>query len=248
MSEEEAKNQIRQLTRLQRRVLGTLMEKGFTTPDQYPMTLKGATTGCNQKSNRHPLMNLQVEQVEEELEKLRAAGIVAEVQGGGRVPKYRHYGYDYLGVKGVEAAIMTELLLRGEQTAGELRTRAGRFEPIADLPTLQGLLDSLMARGLVVALTPPGRGQLFTHNLYLPEELERLPQQARQTQPANGGVDTPSGDRVAGNLAMGNQATSRSANISAAVGREQWDALQEEVNRLRQSVAQLSERLDRLES
>jgi hypothetical protein len=71
MSEEEAKNQIRQLTRLQRRVLGTLMEKGFTTPDQYPMTLKGATTGCNQKSNRDPVTEYSEAEVADALEQLR---------------------------------------------------------------------------------------------------------------------------------------------------------------------------------
>ena len=152
------------------------MEKARTTPDVYPLSLNGLVSGCNQKSNRHPTMELTPEQVEDELEKMRAAGVVAEVQGGSRVAKYRHFGYDYMHVKGAEAAVMTELLLRGEQTVGELRTRASRFEPIADLPTLQGILESLIERGLVVPLTPSGRGQLITHNLYLPEELSRLKQ------------------------------------------------------------------------
>ena len=89
---EEEKNQIRQLTRLQRRVLGTLMEKGFTTPDQYPMTLKGATTGCNQKSNRDPVTEYSEAEVADALEQLRELGLVAEVfTDGGRAPRYRHY-------------------------------------------------------------------------------------------------------------------------------------------------------------
>ena len=69
---------------------------------------------------------------------------------------------------------MAELLLRGAQTEGELRGRASRMEPIADLNALRGILDALRARGLVIELTPPGRGQIISHNLYEPEELERL--------------------------------------------------------------------------
>ncbi len=162
------------LTKLQRRILGVLIEKARTTPDAYPMSLAGLVAGANQKSNRSPLMTLSPEQIEDELIQMRSLGMVAEVQGSGRVARYRHYGYDYLGVKGAEAAVMTELLLRGEQTAGDLRARASRFEPIADLPTLNEILKSLIGKGLVIALTPPGRGQVFSHNLYQPEELTKL--------------------------------------------------------------------------
>lgn len=152
------------------------MEKARTTPDAYPLSLNGLVTGCNQKSNRHPVMNLSLEAVEDAVTEMRQRQLVGEVHGGGRVAKYRHYGYDFLGVKGVEAAVMTELLLRGEQTAGEIRTRASRFEPIADLSTMHQILDHLIQRGIVIALTPEGRGQLFSHNLYEEVELERLKQ------------------------------------------------------------------------
>ncbi len=150
------------------------MEKAKTTPDAYPLSMSGLVTGANQKSNRHPLMNLTPEQCEDEINELRRIGAAAEIQGAGRVPKYRHYGHNWLGVKGAEAAVMIELLLRGQQTVGDLRTRASRFEPIPDLNALQAILDSLMAKKLVIALTPSGRGQLITHNLYLPEELDHL--------------------------------------------------------------------------
>ncbi len=233
----------------QRRILGVLMEKARTTPDTYPLSLNGLVTGCNQKSNRHPLMDLTSEQVEDELEKMRAAGIVAEVQGGSRVAKYRHYGYDFLGVKGAEAAVMTELLLRGEQTAGDLRTRASRFEPISDLAALQGILNSLMEKDLVVALTPSGRGQLLTHNLYLPEELTRLKQlattgdrNAPQPQP-NSAAPQPVRQSTVG-------ATGSSLQTATQTGasREDVEALREEVSELRQLLERLSDRLDRLES
>jgi uncharacterized protein YceH (UPF0502 family) len=74
---------------------------------------------------------------------------------------------------------MTELLLRGAQTVGELRGRAARMEPIADLAALQPVLDGLIRKGLVISLTPPGRGQIVTHSLYLPDELEKVRSQAR---------------------------------------------------------------------
>lgn len=157
-----------------RRVLGVLVEKAKTTPDGYPMSINAICTASNQKSNRHPLMQLSPDDVEESLERLRALGAAAEVQAGGRVLRYRHYLYDWLGVDKVELAVMAELLLRGAQTEGELRGRAARMEPINDLSALHPVLDSLKAKGLVVPLTPDGRGHVVTHALYLPNELERL--------------------------------------------------------------------------
>src|SRR5581483_4994519 len=162
------------VTAMDRRVLGVLAEKAKTTPDAYPMSVNALCTGANQKNNRHPLMNLQPDDVEASLERLRPLGAVAEVQGGGRVLKYRHYLYDWLGVDKVELAVMTELLLRGAQTVGELRGRAARMEPIADLAALRPVLDSLRAKGLVLALSPEGRGQVVSHALYQPQELEKV--------------------------------------------------------------------------
>ena len=159
---------------IERRLVGVLAEKAKTTPDIYPMSLAAIRTGCNQKNNRWPLMQLEPDQVEEALDRLRAVGAVGLVEGYGRVQKYRHYLYEWLGVDKVELAVMTELLLRGEQTVGELRGRASRMEHIADLAALQVLLESLRAKGLVVSLTPDGRGQVVTHALYTPREMESL--------------------------------------------------------------------------
>src|SRR5262245_27935495 len=158
----------------QRRVFGVLVEKAKTTPDVYPMTINGLVAGCNQKSNREPQMNLSADDVEQILEELRALGAVTEVQGSGRVAKYRHHAYEWLGVEKTELAVMTELLLRGEQTLGELRGRAARMEPIADLAALKPVVDSLLKRGLMVELTPPGRGQMVSHALYKEKELAEL--------------------------------------------------------------------------
>lgn len=164
----------RPVSSIDRRVLGVLVEKAKTTPDVYPMSVNAICTGANQKNNRHPLMQLEPDDVEGSLERLRALGAVAEVQGGGRVLKYRHYMYDWLGVDKVEMAVMTELLLRGAQTVGELRGRASRMEPIADLAALRPVLESLKTKGLVIFLTPEGRGQVVSHALYEPHELEKV--------------------------------------------------------------------------
>ncbi len=157
-----------------RRVLGVLAEKAKTTPDNYPLSLNAVCTGSNQKSNRAPLMNLEPEDAESSLERLRGLGAVIVVQGSGRVDKYRHNLYQWLGADKVELAVMAELLLRGPQTEGELRGRAARMEPIPGLSELRPILHRLKEKGLVVSLTPAGRGHVVSHALYKEREWERV--------------------------------------------------------------------------
>jgi len=184
----------------ERRVLGVLAEKAKTTPEQYPLSLNALTSGCNQKSNRHPQMNLEAERVEEVLERLRGMGAVTEILGGGRVARFRHNLYEWLGVDKVELAVMTELLLRGTQTAGELRGRAARMEPIADVAALRPILHSLQEKGLVISLTPEGRGQTVTHALHRPEELQKIRRNVASGAPASGASDDDAEDVVAGDF------------------------------------------------
>jgi uncharacterized protein YceH (UPF0502 family) len=165
---------IRPLDAVERRVLGTLIEKGKTTPEQYPLSLNALVTGCNQKSNRDPVMTLDEEQVMRGVTGLRQCGAMAEVFGSGKIPRYRHLAYEWLAVGKEELAILGELLLRGAQTEGDLRGRASRMDPIPDLDALRGHLDGLAARGLVVWLSPPGRGRMLTHGLLPPEKLEKV--------------------------------------------------------------------------
>jgi len=165
------------LSALERRIVGVLVEKAKTTPDVYPMSLNALRAGCNQKNNRDPLMDVELDDLEEPLAHLKSLGAIAEVLGGGRVSRYRHYMYEWLGVDKAELAVMTELLLRGAQTEGELRGRAARMEPIADLQALRPILASLKAKGLVIPLTPEGRGHVVTHGLYEPRELETIRRQ-----------------------------------------------------------------------
>ena len=162
------------LSAVDRRVAGVLVEKAKTTPNAYPLTLNAICTACNQKSNRFPVMNVEPDEVEESLERLRQLGAAGLVEGYGRVAKHRHYLYDWLGVDKVELAVMAELLLRGAQTEGELRGRAARMEPIPDLAALRPVLASLKSKGLVIPLTPEGRGYVVAHGLYPPDELERI--------------------------------------------------------------------------
>ncbi|MCA9210230.1 MAG: DUF480 domain-containing protein [Planctomycetales bacterium] len=241
------------LTRTQRRVFGVLVEKAKTTPDAYPMTLNGITTGCNQKSNRSPLMNLTADEVETALDQLRNMSAVAEVQGSGRVAKYRHYAYDWLGVDKTEIAVMTELLLRGEQTVGELRGRAARMEPIADLNALKPVLDSLIEKGLVVSLTPEGRGQIVTHNLYEPHEMRHL-----QTKVGSMAAAAADEERAASSPPSAAPVASRptaSAPVAAPTAGpdnsellERIDDLELQVARLQEIVQQLDARLTHIES
>jgi uncharacterized protein YceH (UPF0502 family) len=222
----------------QRRVVGVLIEKAKTTPDAYPMTLNALTTGCNQKSNRSPQMNLSPDEVEQLLDELREMGAVMEVQGSGRVPKYRHQMYEWLGVDKVELAVMAELLLRGEQTVGELRSRASRMEPISGLNELTPILRALAERGLVISLTPEGRGQVVTHGLYKERELEPL-----RGRFAGGGADVENQHLESDSAAPAPRAPAASRGASA----EQLEDLQCEVAALRDDVLRLAERMERLE-
>jgi uncharacterized protein len=169
----------------ERRVLGVLVEKAKTTPENYPLSLNALRNGCNQKNNRHPLTQLDEDAIEEGLEELRRLGAVSIIQGEGRVDKYRHLAYDWLGVDKVQLAVMAELLLRGQQTVGELRGRAARMEPIKDLGELQPVLDALSAKGLIQYLSPPGRGAVVTHALYLDREMDKVRREATASEPTD---------------------------------------------------------------
>ncbi|MGB7342688.1 MAG: DUF480 domain-containing protein [Pirellulaceae bacterium] len=157
-----------------RRVLGVMVEKAKTTPDNYPLTLAALISGCNQKSNRDPKMDLDDDDALLALDELRGLGASREVQGSGRATKYRHAAYEWLGVESPGAAVMTELLLRGPQTIGELRTRASRMYALSDLDAAKAVVDELVEKDLVQAVSPPGRGQVFAHKLYPPDEQQYL--------------------------------------------------------------------------
>ena len=160
------------LTRPQRRVVGTLIEKGLTTPGSYPLTLKATVTGCNQSSNRDPVTNLSEGAVLETLDDLAERGLAAEVHtAGGRAAKYRHLVRKRTDWTEPQVAVMAELMLRGRQSLGELRARASRMVPIGSLEELRDALDDLAGRGLVSADGPlERRGATVDHALYPEDE------------------------------------------------------------------------------
>lgn len=173
---EEPKNQIKDLSRIQRRVLGVLMEKAFTTPEQYPLTLKAVTTACNQKSNRSPQVSYDEGQVQDALDEMRKDLLVAEVfPGGGRTARYRHYMRNKFDFSEAQLGIMAELMLRGRQQPGELRTRASRMVRVESQEQLRQELISLQEKGYLQANGPlERRGIEVDHTFYLAKENKTI--------------------------------------------------------------------------
>lgn len=142
------------------RVLGVLVEKAMTTPAQYPLTLNALVTGSNQKNNRDPVTGLDEDRVLDAIQGLRHKGLALVVDmAGSRVQKYRHVAREAMAVETPGLVIMTELLLRGPQTLGELRTRASRMHPLESLDVVEAVLDGLMSRPEpLVRRLPPSPG------------------------------------------------------------------------------------------
>lgn len=188
---------VRELSRPQRRVFGTLLEKAFTTPEQYPLTPKACTTGCNQKNNRDPISNYSEDQVRDILEELQRLGLAGVVHTeSGRTERYRHYARKRFSFTEPQLAILTELLLRGRQSLGDLRGRASRMVPIDSLEDLRRELQGLMDAGYVESDLPlDRRGAEVDHSLYPAGEKRRTATERIATQSEaeifTGGYATP---------------------------------------------------------
>jgi uncharacterized protein YceH (UPF0502 family) len=232
----------------ERRVLGVLVEKAKTTPDAYPLSVNALVAGCNQKSNREPVLNLSEPEAEEALARCQKKGLALKITGG-RVVRWRHNLYEAWHVDKVDLAVLAELLLRGPQTEGELRTRASRMEPVDDLDALRKYLRPLVGRGLVVYLTPEERrGAMLTHGFHDPQELARLrARHAAEPVPAPEAsapavvapAAAPSADRSLPVLEAGlSEARGELAGLRQTVDdlRGRVDALREELRALRESL------------
>jgi uncharacterized protein len=134
------------LTEVEARVLGALIEKEVTTPEYYPLSLNALMNACNQKSNRDPLMHLDEEGVRTALRGLSDQFLARSAGGDSRVAKYEHRLGETFNFDRKEIAILCELLLRGPQTPGELRSRAERMHPFEDLSEVQTTLQRLLRR------------------------------------------------------------------------------------------------------
>lgn len=150
------------------RVLGVLVEKELTTPEQYPLTLNALVAGCNQKNNRDPVLDLLDGDVYAAVQRLIKKSLIGSVHPiGARVEKFRHNFAAVVGLDKPQVAILTELLLRGPQQPGELRARAARMHPLETQQALADALAPLVASGRVRRLDPlPGsRAERYVQTL-----------------------------------------------------------------------------------
>ena len=205
------------LTAVEVRVLGALVEKEMATPEYYPLTLNALLNACNQKSNRDPAVSYDEDTVAEAIDSLREKKLAAVITGAGmRVPKYRELLSESLNLGRRELAILCELMLRGPQTVGELRDRAGRLHPFADLDEVESILRRLME--------------------WQPDPLAvRLARQPGTKEQRN--AHLLSGEPAA--------AASAEAPPEAPARGERLAALEAEVRELRNEVRALGERLDK---
>jgi len=162
-------NPLPALSLLETRVLGTLVEKQHTVPDSYPLTLNALVSGCNQKTSRSPVLEATEAEVQASIDSLKSRNLVVETSGE-RVARYAHNLERVLKVASQAAAVLTSLMLRGPQTAGELRISCERLHSFSDISAVQGFLEELAARpagALVVELPrlPGARENRWAHLL-----------------------------------------------------------------------------------
>ncbi|MCB9867096.1 MAG: YceH family protein [Phycisphaerales bacterium] len=226
-----------ELNEIERRVLGALMEKSMANPEYYPMTENALVAACNQKQNRDPVMELDGEAVWSALESLRERGLVSMVlpAPGARTKRFKHEVEAHFGWPKRERAIMAELLLRGPQTTGELRTRCSRFAPFDDLEAVTLVLENLAQREPpMVATLPrePGRSAVrYAHRLY----------------PADESPTAQAGGTLATAVLSGAPSIAEGSAPAVQPGAARAGGGADEIAALRAEVAELRARLERLE-
>ena len=185
-----------QLTALESRILGALIEKEITTPDQYPLSLNALINACNQKTNRDPVMSLDEATVQQALDGLSKRHLILERSGfGSRVVKYRHRlcngDHNPLQMTAQEVAVITERMLRGPQTPGELRSRSQRLASFTDLGDIETTLEMLATRDdgpfvLRLPKMPGAREARYCQLLTGEPDIEAMTNAAAQSVPAPG--------------------------------------------------------------
>ncbi len=224
------------LTALDARLIGCLIEKEITTPDQYPLSLNALLAAANQKNNREPVLSLSEREVQFTVESLQRRHLVVEKSGfGSRVPKFQHRfcntEYGTLKFTPQELAIVCELLLRGPQTPGELRSRAGRLAELADAAEAEKVLEGLATRDdgpFVVRLArEPGRREAR----YAATFVEGAPQ-AGASQASD-----PAPQRAVANAAIGKP--DAAADDGDGELTDHLSALERRLAELEQRIAQL---------
>ena len=206
------------LSLLEARVLGVLVEKQHTVPDTYPLTLNALVAGCNQKTSRNPILEASDAEAQAALDHLKSLSLVVE-SSGGRVMRYAHNAGRVLGLPPQSVALLATLMLRGPQTAGELRINSERLHAFTDISAVEAFLEELAAR--------PG-GPLV-------RELSRQPgtRETRWAHLLSGEPDEPQAPAAA-------QPAPREASLGEIA------ALKSNVDRLEGEVAELREKLARV--
>jgi uncharacterized protein YceH (UPF0502 family) len=222
-----------QLDHIQLRVLGSLIEKEITTPENYPLSLNALLNACNQRSSRDPVLDLDEEQVRQALHSLEDLALTNPVRDA-RVPKYEHRIRTVLNLRRDETAILCLLMLRGPQTPGELRSRADRLFPFDDLAAVQSTLERLAAR--VPGETSSETGPLTTI-------LPRQPgsREARYAHLLGDPSELPTAHSATPEKA-------EAGSISPTAQAQRLQRLETEVAALSQALEALQSRIDRLES
>lgn len=179
------------LSLIEARILGVLIEKERTTPDVYPLTVNALTAGCNQKTSRDPVLSLREAEVQAALEELRSRNLVLETYGAsGRVLRYAHNFTKTYGLPGPAVPLLATLMLRGAQTASELRAHCERLHSFADASAVEAYLEELAERGPSLTLKlprqPGAREQRWTHLLCGPVEIASVPMAAGGASAAGG--------------------------------------------------------------
>jgi uncharacterized protein len=241
-----------ELTAIEARVIGCLIEKQITTPDQYPLSLNALVNACNQKSNRDPVLELDERTVQQTLDDLGRKHFVVEKSGfGSRVPKYQHRfcntEYGTLKLDPQELAIVCELLLRGPQTPGELRSRAARMAPFSDVSEVEAALTRLSEREngpFVVRLArEPGRRDSRYAHLFSGEVSESA--EEHLAHGSSGHVGAELAHSAASGAAEPRGALSTPAETAFPDMRQEQrlSRLEEEVRALRAELKDLKTRL-----
>lgn len=247
--ENDERPEVRELSSRQRRVLGVLIEKGLTTPEYYPLTLKAVMTGSNQKSNRSPVVDYDEDVIEETLDQLKELGLVGVLHpDSGRSLRYRHYVRKRYEFSEPQIAILAELLCRGRQTLGELRGRASRMVPIENLSLLRSELNDLLTRGYIQASgSLERRGVEVDHAFYRPNEnrgvMPTMPADATPASPpAPSSVAPPMAAPQAASAIDNTKVDALESQIAEL--RSQNQELRDEVNQLRSTIDGLQAKVD----
>jgi uncharacterized protein YceH (UPF0502 family) len=165
------------------RVLGALMEKEMTTPDQYPLSVNSLISACNQRSSRDPVMDMTEDEIRTALHVLQDLDLVVPARDSGRVPRYEHRIRTVLNLRRDETAVMCLLLLRGPQTPGELRSRSDRMHQFDELASVQATLDRLAGReSPLTAVLPKAPGSREARWMHLLGDPADRPTQAAPAQ------------------------------------------------------------------